>query len=282
MSESAAYIHEVEAAGVRTVYYERGSGPPLVLVHGMFGDYTDWETVLVPLSQTFRVIAPDLPGFGVSEKPDVSYDAEFFVNWLHAFLDATKIEGAVLVGNSFGGEISVLYALAHPECVRKMVLASSGGLRFYSEAERAEIQSKFSAANLQLLTPDVHAWMFRTIFAEKGAAWRRYLDKQNAKLQRPDFNQYAEALHHAIVTAFSLYFENELIDLKMPVLLVWGDRDVVFPVPLAERALRLLPQGELVILEGAGHAPQLENPEGFVSAVERFVSRQAIPAVHKP
>jgi 2-hydroxy-6-oxonona-2,4-dienedioate hydrolase len=272
MNDSGPFVHAIEICGIRTVYYERGSGPPLVLVHGMFGDFADWETVLEPLAGGFRVVAPDLPGFGASAKPDAAYDTEFFLNWLRGFLDALNIERTVLVGNSFGGEIAVLFALAHPERVQRLVLASSGGLRFYSEAERSEIQSKFSVENFKALTPAIHAWMFGAIFAEKGAAWKRYLEKQNRKLLRDDFGDYAVALYRSITTAFSLYFEEELTRLRIPVLLVWGDRDVVFPMPLAERALGLLPNGELVILEGAGHAPQLENPEEFVAALQRFVT----------
>lgn len=278
MNDLGLDVHEIEVAGIRTVYYERGTGPTLVLVHGMFGDYTDWETVLEPLSQNFRVVAPDLPGFGNSAKPDVAYDAEFFVNWMHAFIKALGVNEVVLVGNSFGGEISVLYALAHPVRSRRIVLVSSGGLRFYDEDERALLREKFSIDSLKSLTPEIHEWIFRPIFAEKGEAWLSYLRKQNAKLSRPDHAEYARALHHSMVLAFSLYFDNELQRLRVPVLLVWGDRDVVFPLPLAERALSKLRDGELVLLERAGHAPQLENPEGFVTAIQRFIVQSATVA----
>lgn len=273
MNDLAPYVHEIDAAGVRTVYYERGTGPTLVLVHGMFGDYTDWETVLEPLSRSFRVIAPDLPGFGNSEKPDVEYDADLFVRWMHALFQAHGVVEATLVGNSFGGEVAMLYALAHPEQVRRLVLVSSGGLRFYGEDERALIREKFSIENLKAVTPKIHEFIFRTVFAEKGPAWQRYLEKQNAKLARADYPEYARSLHRSMNLAFSLYFDEELSRLHMPVLLVWGDRDMVFPIPLAERALAKLRHGEFILLEGAGHAPQLENREGFAAAVERFAGK---------
>lgn len=279
MIREEPFLKTVVIDGIRIVYYERGWGPALVLLHGMFGDYTDWETVLEPLSQNFRVIAPDLPGFGASDKPDVSYGSEFFVEWMHEFLGALGVSNPVLVGNSFGGELAILYALAHPQNVAGLVLASSGGMKFFTEAEQALLREKFSAENLKALTPTAHEWIFRPIFAEQGDVWRRYLAKQNAKLERSDRAEYARALHRSMLLAYTLYFDDKLRRLKMPVLLVWGDGDIVFPVALAQQALEKLPNGELVLLERAGHAPQLENPEGFSVAMKRFVERFRIAAV---
>ncbi len=269
MTTGVPHVHERAFAGIRTVYFDKGTGPVLVLLHGMFGDYSDWETVLQSLTQSFRVIAPDLPGFGASAKPETDYSQGFFVRWLDALLNTLHVHSAVMAGNSFGGEIAIVYAVAHPEKVERLVLVSSGGLRYYNEQERSLIREKFSVENLKLITPAAHEWMFQNVFAQKGTAWRRYLDKQNAKLSRPDRGEYAAALHKCILLAFSLYFDDELRRLKMPTLLIWGDGDLVFPIALAQRALNRLPNGELVLLEGAGHAPQLENPEAFVRALQR-------------
>jgi pimeloyl-ACP methyl ester carboxylesterase len=256
--------------GMNVSYRVEGSGQPLILLHGMAFSHDVWDRTIRQASKFFTVYAPDLPGFGQSEKPEAAYDASFFLNWLDAFMESVVGESAVVVGNSFGGEMAIPYAMAHPERVRKLVLVSSGGLRFYKEEEREVLREKFSVENLQKLTPAIQEWMFRPIFAERGEAWQRYLDKQNAKLAREDLAAYAVALHRSMVLAFTIYFEDELKALTMPVLLVWGDRDVVFPVALAERALGLLRKADLVMLEGAGHAPQLEDPAGFVRAVQRW------------
>src|ERR1051326_4820043 len=80
--------------------YERGTGRPLLLIHGQFGDHLDWEPVLQPLSERYRVIAPDLPGFGDSSKPDASYSAEFFTRHLKLLLDALGVDRAAVAGNS--------------------------------------------------------------------------------------------------------------------------------------------------------------------------------------
>ncbi len=264
-------MHTCEIAGNRIVYWEKGSGDPLVLIHGMFGDHLDWETVLEPLAESFRVVAIDLPGFGGSSKPRIAYTAEFFVETLHAFLALLGTQQPVLVGNSFGGEIAILYAIAHPENVSGLVLVSSGGFRLYTEDEKARIKEKFCIANLRLMNPAINEFVFAGVFARESEQRRRYIEKQNAKLTREDFPEYTEALFQCMVLAFNLYFEEELRSITSPVLLLWGDSDNVFPRTLAERALSLLPEARLQLLPQAGHAPQLEAPGEFVAAVQDFV-----------
>src|SRR5258708_14811590 len=116
-------------------YYDRGRGPALVLIHGMFGDHLDWEPVLEGLAERHRVIAVDLPGFGESLKPDIDYDVCVFTLALAELLDRLGIERAVFAGNSFGGQIAMAFALEHPERVEKLVLITTGGLHEYSEQD---------------------------------------------------------------------------------------------------------------------------------------------------
>lgn len=274
MIETRPYLNNVVVDGCEIVYYERGSGPALILLHGMFGDHRDWETVLEPLAHRFRVIAVDLPGFGESGKPERSYNAEFFVEMISGFLQAVGAHKPVLVGNSFGGEIAILYALSHPEDVEALVLVSSGGLRTYDDAERQRIREGFSVGNLCALTPAAHEWMFAKVFSEKGEGWRRYIDRQNARLARADYPKYAKAVARCIETAFSLDFDEQLRSIRQPVLLVWGAADEVFPIALAQTAMDRLPNAEMVLIPNAGHAPQLERPEAFVSSIEGFLERK--------
>ena len=266
----ADHLHTCEVAGNQIVYWEKGSGEPIVLIHGMFGDYLDWEPVLEPLAETFRVVAFDLPGFGASGKPQIEYTAEFFVATLHELLVLLGIRRPLLVGNSFGGELSILYAIEHPEYVKGLVLVSSGGLRFYSNEQKSKLRENFSVSNLRLMTPAINEFIFAGIFSRESEQRRRYIAKQNAKLQRDDFPAYTVALFQCMVLAFELYFDEELRAIAAPVLLLWGDADTVFPVALAERALTRLPNARLQLLPRAGHAPQLEAPGDFVAAIREF------------
>lgn len=256
---------------LRLVYCDLGAGPAVVLLHGMFGDHLDWEPVLAPLARRFRVIGVDLPGFGDSSKPDRAYTGEHFAENLAGLLTALGLDRAALVGNSFGGEIALLTALRYPERVERLVLVSTGGFRRIPEAEQQEIRRRYNEATLAQLTPEMHRLMFAPIFVRHGEQWERYLARQDAKLQRPDLPAYARALARSIELAMSLYLLDRLPAIGCPTLLLWGSDDRVIPVELARQALPQLPRGELVLLPGCGHAPQLDCPEAFVRALEAFL-----------
>lgn len=261
-------LHSVSVKGIRTVYWECGSGSVLLLVHGMFGDHLDWEPVLAPLAARHRVLAVDLPGFGESEKPDVDYSAEFFVTALAELLDHLSVRRATLVGNSFGGILASRFALARPDRVERLVLVS--GARKFSEEEQTFIRQRMSRENLLRLTPEVNQQMFAPIFAKDGPAQGRYFAKQNAKLKRADYPEYARAMTRSIEAALTAYRPERLGEIRCPVLLLWGQQDAVIPQHHARDALAQLKDGTLVVLPGCGHAPQLEDPGAFVAAIEEF------------
>ena len=275
MTKAGSFLHSRQVQGTRVVFYDRGSGPALVLVHGMFGDHLDWEPVLEPLARKHRVIAPDLPGFGDSEKPNREYTGEFFVAALHELLQALGVERATLAGNSFGGILAVLYALAHPRTVERLVLVSSGGLRTFGGKEKQLAVERLSEENLLALTPAVHRQMFASIFARSGAAQERYFGKQDAKLARADYPAYVRAIVSSIRLVLSTCLLDRLGEVRCPTLLLWGDRDIVFPVELARQALERLSQGKLEILPGGGHALQIDCPDEFVAALGEFLESPA-------
>jgi pimeloyl-ACP methyl ester carboxylesterase len=259
-------------------YYDRGQtraqNSPLVLIHGMFGDYLDWEPVLEPLSTTHRAIAPDLPGFGDSSKPQREYTAEFFIAILHELFRELKLERPILVGNSFGGQIAMLYAIAHPDVISKLVLVNSGGFREYTAEERSQIEPRFSEPVLASLTPQINALLFAGVFTKQSETSVRYLAKQDAKLQRPDYPAYAHALASSIRLSLASYLIDRLPEIHCPTLLVWGENDQVLPVEQARLALGRLPRAELKTIPNCGHVPQLECPQGFLVATHQFFSHR--------
>ncbi len=273
VTKADSFLQSRQVQGTRVVFYDRGSGPALVLVHGMFGDHLDWEPVLEPLARRHRVVALDLPGFGDSEKPEREYTAEFFVAALHELLQSLGVDRASVVGNSFGGILAVLYTLAHPQVVERLVLVSSGGLRPFGGEEKQLAVERLSEENLLALTPAVHRQMFPRIFAKCGEAQERYFAKQDAKLARADYPAYVRAIVSSIRLVLSAYVLDRLREVRCPTLLLWGDRDIVFPVELARQALERLPQGKLEILPGGGHALQIDCPVEFVAALEEFLKQ---------
>ncbi|MDQ2945554.1 MAG: alpha/beta hydrolase [Acidobacteriota bacterium] len=246
-------------------YIDRGQGPALLLIHGMFGDHLDWEPILPPLVVRNRVIAVDLPGFGDSEKPDIVFTPEFFTRHLVALLDRLGIEKATVIGNSFGGQIAMSFALAHPDRVERLVLITTGGLHEYSAQEIDAALQRLSVANLMQFTPEIHAPLFGRLFFRPGTAMqRRYTEKQDSKLKRSDYAAYTNVLHRCVRLSLSLCLLDRVAELRMPALLVHGEKDPVVLVRWVRDAVKLFGDGTLVSLPECGHVPQLEEPEKVV------------------
>lgn len=254
-------------------YYDRGSGPALLLIHGMFGDHLDWEPVLASLAERYRVIAVDLPGFGNSDKPDIDYTAALFTTELIRLLDQLGIQKAAVAGNSFGGQIAMALALAHPERIEKLVLVTSGGLHRYTAEEMNANLERLSEPNLLRLTPAVHAVLFGRIFFDSDTEiQRRFIRKQDAKLTRPDYRDYVRVLHRCMRLSLNLCVLGHVPALKMPVLLLHGEHDPVVLPQWIRDAAPLFPDAKLVMLPDCAHIPQLEYPARVVSEITAFVN----------
>ncbi|MFQ5737712.1 MAG: alpha/beta fold hydrolase [Acidobacteriota bacterium] len=243
----------------------------LVLIHGMFGDYLDWEPVLQPLARRQRVIAIDLPGFGASDKPNREYTGEFFVDSLHGLLQELGVQRATLVGNSFGGQIALLYALRYPGEVERLILVDSGGFRPFTEEEKALTRQRFGEAAIAALTPEINEMLFAPLFTAPTEIRQRYLQKQNAKLARADYLAYAHAVASSIQLSVSTFLLDRLPEIECPTLLLWGEKDQAVPLELARQALEKLPRARLTVVPGCGHVLQLDCPEDFLQAVEGFL-----------
>ena len=261
----------LKVAGEEICYYEAGQGSTVVLIHGMFGDFLDWEPVLGPLARAHHVIALDLPGFGRSSKPDRDYTGDFFVSILRQFLVALNVGEAAVIGNSFGGQMAVLYAVTHPESVAKLVLVDSGGFQRYTPDEIALTETRFGEPVIAGLTPEINSLLFAPVFAQSSTMSAQHIDRQNAKLKRSDYAAYARAIARNIHLSLVTYLLDRLPEVKCPTLLVWGEKDSVLPIAQAEAALARLANGTLVILPNCGHMPQLDDAGAFVGAVERFL-----------
>lgn len=271
---SSSEVKIARVAGLEIFYHERGQGPILLLIHGMFGDITDWDPVLAPLAKTYRVIAIDLPGFGGSSKPGVEYTADFFVSSLDAFFDHLEISQAVLAGNSFGGVICMMYALRHPSRVKGMVLIGSGGFHDWTEEERGLAQARFRKENLRKLSPAVHQLIFSPIFVHQTSAAKvAYLKKQDAKLTRSDFAEYVDSVHSSIQLALDAYLLDRLGEIKSPVLIIQGEEDQVVKMEWAREGARRFPSAELQVLKNCGHVPQLEAPQEVAELIATFAAR---------
>jgi pimeloyl-ACP methyl ester carboxylesterase len=258
-----------------------GSGPPLLLLHGIASDSSTWRDVLPQLAARHTVIAPDLLGHGASAKPMADYSLGAFASSARDLLLRLGHERATIVGHSLGGGIAMQFAYQFPERVERLVLVCSGGLG-------REVHPLLRAAALpgsDWVLPAVA----RTGALGAGAAAGRLLER----LGRPpgaDAQGVAEglaALEDPDACRAFLHTARSIMDLggqrvsaadqlylaaDLPVLIVWGARDPLIPVAHAHAAHALLPHGRLEVFEQAGHFPFRDEPQRFTRVLEDFLA----------
>jgi pimeloyl-ACP methyl ester carboxylesterase len=277
-----AHPGRVSAAGIDTFYLEAGSGPPVIVLHGLAMTNASMMSTLAALAKDHRVIAPDLPGFGDSGKPDVSYDAAFFSRWLIAFMDAMQLDRAIIVGNSMGGRIAIETALVAPHRVDKLVLlAPSMAFRRRRQAVPLVRLSTPGAAVLPLPVQGVYVRQgLKLLFsapARLHASWYdaavdEFLRIFKAPRARVAF--FAAARQIYLEQPFGPHgFWQRLEGLAVPALFIWGERDRLVPASFARHVERAVPHARSVLIEDCGHFPQIEHPDLTHRLVREFFAQ---------
>ena len=279
----------------QVVYRTAGSGPVVLLIHGMAGSATTWKHVMPALSRDFTVVAPDLLGHGLSDKEPDDYSLGAFASLLRDLLVALGHERATIVGQSLGGGVAMQFSYQYPERTERLVLVGSGGLgpevnpilRFLTlpgsaavlrlacaERVRGTIESVGSgAARLGLRPAPVVAELWRSYASlADDAARRAFLRTLRAVVDpRGQAVSASNRLHLAA---------------GVPTLIVWGDADPIIPVDHAHAAHASIPGSRLEIFEGVGHYPHCEAPERFVEVLSDFIETtlpaRITVAAHQP
>jgi pimeloyl-ACP methyl ester carboxylesterase len=266
--------------GRAVTYAEAGSGPLLLLIHGMAGTYENWQAVIEPLARHHTVVAPDLPGHGTSAPGGGDYSLGTLAAGLRDLLIALGHDRATLVGHSLGGGIAMQFAYQFPEITERLVLVSSGGLG-------PEVSPVLRAAAL----PGADLFIAATAGPGRvaGSAVARGLAviglrpnadvaevaRGYASLADPDRRAAFLATLRAVVStdgqrvgaADRLYLAE-----GVPVLIIWGKHDPMIPVHHGEHAHQAIQGSRLEIFDGVGHLPQLEAPGRFVAVLEQFLA----------
>ena len=275
---------KIDVEGLSTSYLVSGVGPPLLLLHAVEESAFDWRWVLPELSRTYRVYAPDLPGFGDSAKPTTAdYTPAFFERFVAAYLDALGIERATVVGNSLGGLVALRLALSDPGRVTALGLISSAGLG-------REVSPALVSATLPVYAELALSWG-KTPLGAAQRAWGRvplvfanparvppeWIAEQYRLSQLPGYLEANVAALRAQLRPFLGQREvllDELHRLQMPTLVVWGILDRVIPCYQVREALARLKHGHLELIPDCGHLPQVERPDRFVAALGPFLDAQ--------
>src|SRR5712692_7653991 len=245
-------------------YFDMGSGPVVVLLHGLGSRKDDWLPVLEPMAQKYRLLVPDQIGFGKSDKPLLDYSVQTYVDFLNEFLRQLKVEKASLVGESLGGRIAALYVAeigggAHLIPIEKLVLVDAGGMK--QDQPLPDLNPSSLAAMRGLMEAVFYdtSWLtedaLRKIFTDKlgvhdGYTVRSILSNPSRETQRMD---------------------GRLASIKVPTLVTWGKQDKLLPIAAGERYASGIAGAKLVSFDKCGHVPPIEKTEEFLAAVTGFL-----------
>ena len=284
----------VAVAGLSTHYLTAGHGPPILLLHGDGESAMDWRGAIPAFARSHRVLAPNLPGHGSSARWDGDHSPEFFAGFVRDFLAAVgAAEGVTVVGNSLGGAIAVRYALEHSDRVRALILVDSLGLgREINRLPALQVIPGLGELSIALSRTRRGARAYARIRAHFAFADARHApddwlaEQRRLARSRGVLDTSLAAKRHVIrVRGQKALVLGALAKLTMPALVLWGEGDRLLPPAHAYAAAARLPNGKHNVIAGAGHLPQLEQPERFVDAVVSFLSDHTslnAPAAHPP
>ena len=283
--------HEVQFVtvhGHRRAFVKVGQGPALLLLHGLGCDHTTWEPVIDALARRYTVIAPDLLGHGVSDKPRADYSVGGYANGMRDLLTVLGIDKVTVVGHSFGGGVAMQFAYQFPERTERLILVASGGLG-----------PEVTPAIRAITTPGFHQIMgFLTLpgIRHLGKAGLLALSRTDLKSAR-DLDEVAEiydsfrdpaaraAIRHVVSAVVD--WKGQIVTMSdrayltdaMPMAVIWGRDDRVIPVRHASNVAALAPHARVEVIPDAGHFPHKDHPQRFAKIVHEFI-RSTQPAAH--
>lgn len=278
-----AYARSVRLAtsGLTIHTYDTGEGAalPLLLIHGLGDDADTWRHLIAPLSAQRRVIAFDLPGFGRSDKPDRAYTIPFFQDTLLELLDTLSIQRATLIGHSLGALIAHAVALNHPERLERLILI---GGSLVAGTQKLELST------LLFLLPMLGEWQYNNLRKDPAAAYRS-LDAYYSHLERlPEADRaflfqrvnervWSDVQRRAFLSTLrnlvrwlpgqQRALPSRLASCAVPTLVIWGEADRIQAVDNGRALVKMQPLARLVVVPGAGHNVQQENPQAVLEAI---------------
>jgi pimeloyl-ACP methyl ester carboxylesterase len=262
-----------DAAGIRTSYLEAGSGDTVLMLHGSgpgVSAKANWQRNIPQLAQHFHVIAPDIVGFGSTERPeDIVYSLPGWTDHVWAFLDALGVKTVRVVGNSLGGRIALQMATDHPDRITKMVLMGTPGvgmtptdglaaLRAYEPSHDAmrDLLRNYFAVDPAMITDELVEIRYEASIAD--GAYEAYRA------------MFFDPRHSGSALGIT---ESEVRAIAIPTLLVHGREDKVVPMQVSITMLGLLPNADLHVFSACGHWTQIERADEFSAVIIDYLSR---------
>lgn len=239
-------------------YVDEGQGPVLMLLHGLFGALSNWESVVNHYSKHFRVIIPMLP---IYEMPIKEAGLQGLTEFTERFVEMKKLDSMIIMGNSLGGHVGILYTLANPAKVSKLVLTGSSGL----------FENTMGGSYPRRGSYDYIREKVAYTFYDPTVASKELVDEVF------ETTRSIPKCMRIVAIAKSAQRNNlalELQKIKVPTLLVWGLNDTITPPMVGHEFNRLIPNSELKFIDKCCHAPMMEHSEKFNQLVEEFLLRK--------
>jgi 3-oxoadipate enol-lactonase len=261
--ESETGMDRLFAAGTVNAA-QSGDGPPLFLLHSLLSDRASFDAVVPQLSKSFRVIVPELPGFGRSRAVTGGL-AAVADRMAEAVEHAADGEEAIVLGNGYGGFVALQMAIRHPGIATKLVLADCGAA--FSEAGREAFRSMVAASRERGLAAITDIAMRRLFAPTFQAAHPKLMQDRREAFLRTD----PEVFRAACDALARLDLRPELGKVKAPALVLVGEHDEATPPPMSHELAAGLPRAYLEIIPGCAHVPQLQLPRLFLDVIGDFL-----------
>ncbi|HEX2407717.1 MAG TPA: alpha/beta hydrolase [Nitrososphaeraceae archaeon] len=254
---------EVEKHQIR--YYDISNSSlnltPIVLLHGLGGSADRWKKVIPYLSTKYRLIIPDIIGFGYSEKPHVEYTIDFFINFIKKFLNLLNISDVYMMGSSFGGLLALEYAIKYEAEIKKLVLVSPAGMMRYVSTT---LKHYISAALYPTYENVLRA--YQEMMYDSNMVSEESIEDFINRMNLPN----SKYVFMSTLMAFNDQPElTDRLNIDIPTLIIWGRNDKLIPVRYAKKFK--IPNSKIVIFDHCGHYPYIEKIDEFVRLILKFL-----------
>jgi len=251
--------------GYKIRYLESGgTDKTIVLLHGLGASAERWEFVIPEFSKDYKVIVPDLIGFGHSDKPLVDYTAEFFSDFLSSFLQKLGITRTNIIGSSLGGQIIAKYASQHPEVIENLVLVSPSGIMKHSTPA-------LDAYVMAALYPDVEVAKnaFQMMAGPARQINQKIIENFVERMKLPNAKMAFMSTLLGLRNAETI--TKSLKKISVPTLIIWGEDDPVIPVKYADEFVSSIQDCRFYMMDNCGHTPYVDDPKKFAKLVLDFI-----------
>jgi 3-oxoadipate enol-lactonase len=244
---------------------QSGDGPPLFLFHSLLSDRASFDAITPTLSRSFRVLVPELPGFGRS--PAVAGDLGAVADRMAAAVkDASDGKDAIVLGNGYGGFVALQMAIRHPGIAAKLVLADCGAA--FSEPGREAFRNMAAASRAKGLAAICDVAMRRLFAPDFQAAHPDLMQDRRAAFLKTD----PDVFQAACAALAELDLRPQLATVRVPALVMVGEHDEATPPPMSHELAALLPDARLHVIPDCAHVPQLQSPELFLQMIAAFLT----------